>query len=170
MSWGLPEWTVLALVRERPCHGFAVSALTAPDGEIGRVWHVPKPVVYRALGRLEQAGMVEPVAQESGPGPQRTVYAATKVGRAAVTAWLAEPVEHVRDIRSHLLMKLALLDRANVDPAALLRRQRAALDPIVSAMAAERERSAGFDRVLATWRYSTASAALRFIDDIEPST
>lgn len=169
MTWALPEWTVLALVREQPRHGFAISALTGSHGEIGRVWQIPKPVVYRALGRLEQAGLVEPVAQESGPGPRRTVYAATAAGRDAVEEWLAEPVEHVRDIRSHLLMKLALLDRVSGDPTVLVRRQRAALEPIVEAVAVERDRRTGFDGVLATWRYHTAGAALRFLDDIDQS-
>lgn len=166
MTWALPEWTVLALVREQPRHGFAVCALTAQDGEVGRVWQIQKPVVYRALGRLEQAGFVVPVAQETGPGPQRTVYAVSSEGAAALDDWLVRPVEHVRDLRSHLLMKLALLDRAGRDPGALLRGQRAALEPIVEAVAAERDRSEGFDGVLATWRYCTASAALTFLDDI----
>lgn len=167
MRWALPEWTVLALVRERPCHGFAVSALTAPHGDLGRVWQIPKPVVYRALGRLEEAGLIVPVAQETGPGPQRTVYAVTDAGRDAVDEWLAQPVDHVRDIRSHLLMKLALLDRVGGDPTVLLRRQRAALEPIVDAVAAERDQRDGFDSVLATWRYCTASAALQFLNDVQ---
>lgn len=52
MDWALPEWTVLALRREEPRHGFAIATLTAPDGALGRVWQVPRPVIYRALGRL----------------------------------------------------------------------------------------------------------------------
>ena len=54
---------------------------------------------------------------EPGLGPQRTIYAATPQGRQAAENWLETPVEHVRDIRSHLLLKLALLDRAGADPA-----------------------------------------------------
>jgi PadR family transcriptional regulator AphA len=166
MTWALPEWTVLALVGERPRHGFAVCALTGPDGEVGRVWQLPKPIVYRALGRLAGGGLVVPVAQETGPGPQRTVYAVTAAGRVVLDEWMARPVEHVRDIRSHLLMKLVLLDRAGGDPGALLHAQRVALEPIVRAVAAERDLCDGFDGVLATWRYRAASAALLFLDDI----
>ena len=48
----LPEWTVLVVLSQRPAHGFAVSLLTAPDGELGRIWRIPRPVVYRAMSRL----------------------------------------------------------------------------------------------------------------------
>ncbi len=74
--------------------------------------HIPRPVIYRAIGRLEQAGLVTPQAVEAGRGPQRTIYSATAAGRKAAANWLDTPVEHVRDVRSQLLIKLALLDRA----------------------------------------------------------
>lgn len=47
--------------------------------------------------------------------------------------WLREPVEHVRDVRSQLLTKLALLDRTGADPRELLRRPREVLVPITAA-------------------------------------
>ncbi|WP_093266490.1 PadR family transcriptional regulator [Saccharopolyspora shandongensis] len=166
MRWALPEWTVLALLREEPRHGFAIAALTAVDGPLGRIWRIPRPVIYRALSRLEPAGLIEPLAVESGAGPQRTVYALTGSGRAVVDEWLRQPSEHVRQLRSDLLVKLALLDRRGLDPRDLLRDQRAALEPIVSAVAAERERQEGFDAVLLAWRHTSASGALRFVDDL----
>lgn len=168
MTWALPEWTVLAVLREQARHGFAIAALTAPHGELGRVWQIPRPVVYRALSRLDEAGLIAPTAVESGPGPQRTVYDVTDTGRAAVDEWLRQPVPHVRHLRSHLLMKLALLDRAGIDPAELLSAQRAVLEPIVRAFATDRDQHEGFDGVLLAWRHSNASAALQFLDEIDP--
>ncbi|MGE3285248.1 MAG: PadR family transcriptional regulator [Pseudonocardia sp.] len=165
-TWALPEWTVLAVLHEEPRHGFAIAALTAPDGDLGRVWQIPRPVVYRALGRLAEAGLVQAGAEEAGPGPRRTPYRITAQGRAAVDAWLTEPVGHVRQIRSHLLMKLALLHRRGTDPEPLLRRQRTVLVPLVEATRAERERRDGFDAVLLAWRHATAAAALGFVDDL----
>ena len=116
----LAELTVLALLAERPAHGFAIARLTAPGSELGRIWQIPRPVVYRAMGRLAEAGLIAPGAVEAGRGPQRTLYAVTPAGRQTVARWLAEPVHHVREVRSHLLLKLALLDRAGQDPAGLL--------------------------------------------------
>jgi DNA-binding PadR family transcriptional regulator len=164
----LPEWTVLALLRERPAHGFALAQLTAPGGELGRIWRVPRPVVYRSIGRLVEAGLITPESVEPGFGPQRTIYAVTAQGRRAAEDWLGTPVEHVREIRSHLLIKLALLHRAGWDPADLLVRQRAVLDPIAQAIEAQRAELHGFDAVLLAWRRATAAAALGFLDDVTP--
>jgi hypothetical protein len=93
-------------------------------------------------------------------------YSITDQGRAAVDEWLERPIEHVRELRSHLLMKLALLDRRGADPAVLLARQRSTLEPIVAAVAAERDQHTGFDGVLLAWRHATAGAALHFLDEI----
>jgi DNA-binding PadR family transcriptional regulator len=162
----LAEWTVLVLFSQRPAHGFAVSQLTAADGELGRIWRIPRPVVYRAIGRLLEAGLITPESIEQGLGPQRTIYTVTAEGRQEAERWLGTPVEHVRDIRSQLLIKLALLYRADRDPADLLRRQRAALEPIAQAIQAPHTEPDGFEEILLAWRRATAAAALGFLDEI----
>jgi DNA-binding PadR family transcriptional regulator len=164
----LPEWTVLVLLSQRPAHGFAVSQLTAPGGEIGRIWRIPRPVVYRAIGRLIDAALIMPESVEPGLGPQRTIYTVTERGRLAAADWLNTPVEHVRDMRSQLLVKLALLYRAGRDPADLLARQRATLDPIARAMQSQQAGLDGFDAILMAWRRATAAAAIGFLDEISP--
>jgi DNA-binding PadR family transcriptional regulator len=165
-SLSVPEWLVLAILGQQPMHGFAVAQLTAPDGELGRVWHIPKAVIYRSIGRLVEAGLIAPEGTEPGLGPQRTVYAATPAGQAAAQHWLHTPVDHVRDIRSQLLLKLALLDRDGDDPADLLRRQREILEPIVRAIEASSAHHEGFDATLLVWRKSNALAALDFLDRV----
>ena len=80
----LAEWTVLTVVSERPTHGFAIARLTAPHGELGRIWHIPRPVIYRSIGRLLDEGLLAPDAVESGRGPQRTLYSVTPQGADAV--------------------------------------------------------------------------------------
>ena len=175
-SLSLPEWTVLTVVSERPTHGFAIAQLTAPQGELGRIWHIPRPVIYRAIGRLLDLGLLTPGAVESGRGPQRTLYAVTPQGRDAVRHWLDTPVEHVREVRSHLLLKLAFLDRAGGDPTGLLERQKATLEPIAQAInaetaeSAERTASQGFDATLLAWRRATTAATMSFLDDVTRAT
>ena len=162
----LAEWTVLTVVSERPTHGFAIARLTAPHGELGRIWHIPRPVIYRSIGRLLDEGLLAPDAVESGRGPQRTLYSVTPRGGDAVRHWLDTPVEHVREVRSHLLLKLALLDRAGSDPTGLLERQKATLEPIAQAINAESPSSDGFDATLLAWRWATTIATLSFLDDL----
>jgi hypothetical protein len=102
---------------------------------------------------------------ESTPrGPARTLVQTTPAGDAAARWWLVQPVGHVRDGRLELMVKLALLDRAGVDPADLLVAQRVVVEPIVEALRADRDRALGFDRTLAEWRYDTAVAMLAFLD------
>lgn len=161
----LAEWTVLAVIAHKPAHGFAVAQLTARDGELGRVWTIPRPIIYRALGRLEDAGLVRAEGTEPGQGPQRTIYAATPPGQEAAARWLGTPVLHIRDVRSHLLLKLALLHRLGDSPANLIARQRAVLAPIAEAIDAE-DAEDGFDATLLAWRRASAAAALGFLDEI----
>ena len=162
----LSEWLVLAILSQQSAHGFALAQMTAGDGELGRIWQIPKAVVYRAIGRLLEAGLITPEGVEPGLGPQRTVYAATPEGKEQARKWLRTPVGHVREIRSQLLLKLALLDRAGEDPAELLGRQRKTLEPIAEAIEAQQAECDGFDAILLAWRRSTAAAAIDFIDTI----
>ena len=161
----LAEWLVLCLVSERPMHGFAIAGLLADDGSLGRIWHVRKMVVYRAAHRLEELGLI--VASDKQPtsqGPARVPLRATPEGRQAAGAWLRQPASHARDIRSELLLKLALLDRAGADARDLLRAQRRQLAPVAAAMAGQIPAATGFDQVLAQWRYESVSSTLRFLD------
>ena len=77
---------------------------------------------------------------------------------------MATPAEHVRDVRTELLVKLALLERSGQDATPLLEAQRLVLQPIVAALAAQSEVARGFDKTVVLWRYETALAALRFVE------
>jgi DNA-binding PadR family transcriptional regulator len=165
----LAEWVVLAVVAEKPTHGFPIARLLAEDGELGRIWQVPRPIVYRALSRLAESQLIAEDGNEAGRGPQRTIYAVTAAGQSALDEWLDTPVDHFRDVRSHLLMKLALLHRRGSDPTALLRRQREVLVPMAEAMAAERPAAERFDATLLAWRRANASAAISFLADVTPA-
>jgi DNA-binding PadR family transcriptional regulator len=161
----LAEWLVLCLVSEKPVHGFAIASLLAEDGSLGRVWHVRKAVVYRAAQRLEELGLIVAFdKQPSSLGPARVQLQATPEGRQAAEEWLRQPADHARDIRSELLLKLALLDRAGADPEDLLRAQRSQLAPIAAALAGQIPATTGFDQVLLQWRHESVSSTLRFLD------
>jgi len=161
------EWASLALLAEQPAHGFAVARALAHGGEVGRVWSCSRPLVYRALGVLTEAGLIEERGSEpSSTGPRRTVLGATRSGRRQVERWLREPVAHVRDLRSDLMLKLLFLSRRGDDASDLLAQQLAALQPVVEGLEDAAGRAEGFDRVLYLWRLESARAALRFVDDL----
>ena len=162
----LAEWLVLCLASEGPTHCFAIAGLLAEDGSLGRVWHVRKAVVYRAAQRLEQLGLIVMASgkQPSRLGPARIPLWATPEGRQAAEGWLRQPACHARDVRSELLMKLALLDRAGGDPRELLRAQRRQLAPMADALVGQIPVTTGFDQVLMQWRHESVLATLRFLD------
>jgi DNA-binding PadR family transcriptional regulator len=159
------EWTVLSLVCEGPTHGNAVSRLVGPDGDLGRIWRVQKGVVYRCLDRLTDLGLIRSAGHEPSPyGPVRLLVEATEAGQVAAASWQHGPGQHTRDLRSELLVKLALLHRSGADPHDLLVTQHALLVPIASALRDRVATATGFDRTLLLWRYETASATVRFLD------
>ena len=164
-SLSLAEWLVLCLVSEGPTHGFAIAGLLGEEGSLGRIWHVRKTVVYRAAHRLERRGLIMASSKQPGTlGPPYAQLWATAEGRQAAEVWLRQPACHARDVRSELLLKLALLDRAGADPGELLRAQRSQLAPVASALAAHLHATTGFDHVLTRWRHESVSATLRFLD------
>lgn len=159
------EWAALGLVVEGAVHGYDVARELGADGALGIVWTVPRPLVYRALRQLEADGYVRAAHRERSPsGPRRTVLEATPAGRRALARWLRSPVEHVRDIRSILLLKLALLDRRNGDPTTLLDAQRTVVEELLAGLEERHLRAEGFDQVVAVWRIESARAVLRFLE------
>jgi PadR family transcriptional regulator AphA len=162
------EWAVLALCDEAPAHGFALARALAPDGDVGRVWAVPRPLVYRALRRLQDDGLLTPAGTEDSPaGPPRTVYRATPAARRRLDGWLQEPVEHVRDARHLLLLKLLFLHRRGRPADTLVAAQAAAYGTIEQRLEDRIAAAEGFDRTLLAWRLESARAAMRFLEAFE---
>lgn len=159
------EWAVLALLAESSTHGFAIARAMAPDGEVGRVWSVRRPLVYRAIETLTGMDLVRPSGTvPSRSGPQRTVLEATPNGKRAVTHWLPQPVAHVRDARSLLMLKLLFLTRRGADLEPLLSAQRAHFATLAERLAGAAEEAEGFDGALLLWRLESTAAAKRFVE------
>jgi PadR family transcriptional regulator AphA len=166
-SLNLTEWVVLAVAAEGTTHGFDVARLLGEGGELGRIWTVKRPLVYRAIDSLGRAGLLTAAGTELGErGPNRQLVQVTPVGRRSVDKWLREPVAHVRDVRTELLLKLALLDRRRKSPQDLLERQREVLGPTVEGLKEQLAGAEGFDAVLARWRVASAEAVTRFLDSL----
>jgi tRNA-Thr(GGU) m(6)t(6)A37 methyltransferase TsaA len=161
----LSEWAALGLLCEKPRHGWAVARELAPNGEIGRVHSCTRALAYRALAQLREGGLVEIKGHAaSDAGPARTTLAPTRRGRAVFRRWRGKPVEHVRDLRSALMLKLLFHERARTDPTALLRAQTALLAQAELALEGRTRAATEFDRTLSLWRLSVVRAALAFVE------
>lgn len=162
----LGEWACLGILYDRPAHGWAIVKQLRPDGDIGRIWHLSRPLTYRALDQLSASGWIRPTAEEPGDaGPNRTILAATRTGRARFRAWLRTPVPHLRDLRSELLLKIVFAEHYDIDIADMLDRQR----DIVDQQARNLTGAGGeLPDVVALWRIEATHAARRFVDQIHP--
>ena len=81
------EFAVLGVLAEKPSHGFAIAKELEPTADLGRVFTVRRPLVYRALDRMADIGYVETATTEPGAGPQRVVYRVTRAGRRRLRRW-----------------------------------------------------------------------------------
>jgi molybdopterin-binding protein len=155
---GLAEHVCLALVSDGLSHGWAVGGVLAPDGELGRIWSLSRPLTYRAIDQLADKGMITRTGTTAGRGRDRRTIAATPAGRRASRRWLDEPVEHLRDVRTELLLKLALRDRAGLARAPLLDAQADAFAPVIESLTQVRTPD-----LVALWRREHARAVRRFL-------
>jgi DNA-binding PadR family transcriptional regulator len=64
--------------------------------------------VYATLARLQRDGLVVPAGQEREGGPDRTAYALTGEGRAALDRWLATVEPPMPYVASALFAKVAV--------------------------------------------------------------
>ncbi|MEO5724814.1 MAG: PadR family transcriptional regulator [Ilumatobacteraceae bacterium] len=163
----LGEWACLGMLATSPAHGFALATRLAADGDVGQVWSLSRALTYRALDQLVVRQLVEPIVHERGiAGGNRTVFAPTQRGRSELLRWLTTPVEHLRDLRSELLLKLVLSQLNGVDRQPLLRAQRDLVRHIADRRSSAADGRVAIDDVVGLWRRESAHAALHFLDNL----
>jgi DNA-binding PadR family transcriptional regulator len=85
----LPHALLTALV-ERSCSGSELAARF--DRSIGYFWHATHQQIYRELARMEEAGLIESLPEESTRGRKRA-YRVLPAGRAELKDWIAQEDE-----------------------------------------------------------------------------
>jgi DNA-binding PadR family transcriptional regulator len=158
------EWACLGIICETPIHRFGVAARLKQAGDIGRIWTMSRALTYRSIEQLALRGLVEAAHEEPGvAGGTRTIYRATRLGRNALREWLDTPVNHLREFRSELLLKIELARLLKIDTSALLELQREVVHQSLQHFPSEVDSSGD---VVSIWRNEMATAALRFLDQL----
>jgi molybdopterin-binding protein len=160
LKLSLAEHVCLALITQAVTHGWALGTMLAPDGEIGRVWTLSRPLTYRAVDGLVDKDLVLRRGHATGLGRDRVVLAPTAQGRRLAKRWLDTPVEHLRDVRTELLIKLVLRERAGLDNEMLLAAQHEAFEPTIDVLTSTRRD----EDLVDLWRRESARAVRRFLD------
>jgi DNA-binding PadR family transcriptional regulator len=158
---------VLGLLCVAPTHGWALTRELSPAGELGAIWTIGRPVVYRSLDFLEGRGLIRQTHTEPSPkGPPRVVFRPTPAGRKAFKRWLPEPVTHLRDMRPLFLLKLVLAQRAGITPPPILATQHEAFAAVAELLEAELAESSGTEQLLIRFRLESTRSALNFIESL----
>lgn len=156
----LADYACLAAVGEGAEHGWAVGSVLARTGDVGRVWSLSRPLTYRSIELLVERKLLSRRGTAQGRGGDRTLLRITAAGRRVLAAWLDDPVEHLRDVRTELLLKLVLRERAGLSTRPLLEAQRSHFAAAIGALTTG---SADTD-VVGRWRMESARAVARFLD------
>ncbi|RKN48327.1 PadR family transcriptional regulator [Micromonospora endolithica] len=97
---------LLGLLAAGPRHGYELKR--AHDERLPQARPLAYGQVYASLGRLQRDGLVVAAGQEREGGPDRTAYALTDEGRAALNRWLAETELPMPYVSSTLFAKVAV--------------------------------------------------------------
>lgn len=98
---------VLGLMIERPTYGYRIQAQAA---ELLTHLGVSGGATYKALDRLEEAGLIEVVEEQDGTSPRgarRILFRATPEGVEQFEQWISRPTAEPTS-RDELLAKLAV--------------------------------------------------------------
>ena len=131
---------ILALLAQRPRHGYDLRAAFAAVAGGEENWDVKPAQVYTTLTRLEKSGLVTEQSVEQDAGPEKRIYAITSAGQTTLQDWFAEgtPPEHQRD-PFFLKLMLALIS-GTADPYRLIGTQRTLLYRELHAITNQRSR------------------------------
>ena len=160
------ENILLALLCERPMHGYELAQTVKTDAPLRAIWRIELSEVYFLLRKLLKQGFIVAEAEVPGAGPRRVIYAPTPAGRAALEAWLTTPEKYPRNLRTALLARIYLALRR--DPALAVRLVDAQGEHLREWLARERDRPHEDEIVALVHRFRAAQveAALVALEEL----
>jgi len=160
----LAEAACLAVIATapEPLHGWALVKDLAPGGPLGRIWSLSRPLTYRAIDQLTALALVVRHGEQPGKGADRRLLGPTPDGAALASKWLASPVQHLRDVRTELLLKLALCERSDRPTGPLVAAQLELFGPRLVQLLELAEPG----DLVARWRRAQATSILAFLREL----
>jgi PadR family transcriptional regulator, regulatory protein AphA len=105
------EHVLLALVDQKPMHGYELyQELCAMQG-IDRIWNIKQALMYALLDKLERMDFLTSKLVPGEAYPPRKYFTLTPHGRSTLYAWMQTPVRRARDLRQEFLAKLIIARR-----------------------------------------------------------
>ena len=158
---------VLAIIAEKPQHGFAVSKELETDPSLSAVIRARRPLVYRSINSLVDAKLIRETKTEPGDqGSPRVVYATTATGKNTTTKWLNDTVDHPRDARIELLAKFVLRNRRAMNSKQLATRQQKLFKRQAANLQVAANSATDDVRLVALWRVENINAMIRLLEAV----
>ncbi|MGA1748179.1 MAG: hypothetical protein ACO4BZ_10930 [Ilumatobacteraceae bacterium] len=149
----------------QPAHGWQLVRELSPNGPLGRIWSLSRPLTYRSIDALESSGLIH--RDRSDSNSRRHALTPTATGQRAADRWLDEPVNHIRDLRTGFLIKYELRRRLGRDPARFARQQATHL---AGAFTALDDPNVDVNDIVSLWRRHNALAAQRVLAALAAET
>lgn len=158
----LVEGACLTLILHGTSHGYQLAKQFEANTMLGEVLTLSRPVVYRAIKSLEEHRLIRSIESTGLRGQLKWKLKCTPDGERSSKQWLAEPVLHLRDLRSEFLVKILLTQITKASTARLIKLQRQTLEAVTKLLLADSAPTA-----VAIWRREQARASLRFLDELD---
>ena len=130
----LADNVCLALIVNGAAHGWTVVQQMQPKTPLGRIWSLSRALTYRSIEHLAELNYIRRQGIAAGKGADRRLVHATALGCSVTRQWLESPVEHLRDVRTELLLKLELRTQAKKSNIAFIRRQQKIFAPVITTL------------------------------------
>lgn len=161
------ENVLLALLCERPMHGYELYQCVAQDAALSAIWRIQRSELYFLLRKLENAGLVKKETCRGSGGPPRQIYIPTPAGRAELALWLDSAEHYPHDVRTAFLAKLYLAWRREPQAAfGLIERQRETLKEWAVRQKTRAE-GKGFAAIVSRLRLAQIEATLTCLDELQ---
>jgi DNA-binding PadR family transcriptional regulator len=105
------EYVLLALLDQKPMHGYELYQNLCEMEGISRIWNIKQALLYAILDKLEDRGFLSSQFVQGEAHPPRKYFHLTELGKSALLNWMKSPVRRARDIRQEFLAKLIVARR-----------------------------------------------------------
>lgn len=165
------DHVILALLDEKPMHGYEIHQRIASMPGIIKIWSIKQGLLYAKLEKLKAAGLLEDAPDHPEANPSRHYFRLTSAGKEALDVWVDSPVTRARDIRQEFLAKLIVARMYSLERAlTLLRAQREVVRHwhfSLTEQTAPQQKSELDDWIVHSYRLFRDEASLRWLDDLE---
>ncbi|HEX2149959.1 MAG TPA: PadR family transcriptional regulator [Actinomycetota bacterium] len=165
------SYAILGLLADGPMSGHRLS--TMADQSIAHFWSIPRSLVYRELGRLEELGYLSGADVAQLKLPDKREYRLTESGRTELSRWLNQPGFERGRFKDGFLVKFFF--GRHIDPPSrtrLVEEYRAQAEAYLEdlkgiAKKLESIEGAEFPRLTALRGIRAAEGQLRWVEDFE---